>query len=190
MSLTTHRWRTCRVETISMQKTVRLGLENKVSWSFKQSLLMKWLVFRGNVSQLPFHSKNMTHIMLYSNLVSEKLSDSIFAMSQLCCPLVHPVEKKLRRNIWTVIIEKKDHLLKPNLLKSRHLVIVCPTWTWMMRHSSAKPIWSFNAFDHWWSPRETSSSSKCSRRAVVLCGHSIVNCACSSIMFLAGSLNT
>ena len=41
---------------------VRMALENGVSWSFKQSLLMKWLVFRGDVSQFPFHSENRTQI--------------------------------------------------------------------------------------------------------------------------------
>ena len=144
MSLTTHRWRTCRVETISMQKTVRLGLENKVSWSFKQSLLMKWLVFRGNVSQLPFHSKNMTHIMLYSNLVSEKLSDSIFAMSQLCCPLVHPVEKKLRRNIWTVIIEKKITYYNPTC-SSQDILYRIISVVWLTNFLSE--IWSLSSHD-------------------------------------------
>ena len=41
---------------------VRMALDNGVSWSFKQSLLMKRLVFHQNVSQFPFHSENRTQI--------------------------------------------------------------------------------------------------------------------------------
>ena len=37
-------------------------MENVVYWSFNRLLLVKWLVFHGNVSQFPFHSENRTQI--------------------------------------------------------------------------------------------------------------------------------